>query len=211
MLGDDIYHLIQRSDNEGDLLRVLDVGFPVDQRDGTGWTALHHAAHMGRRDCLATLLEYGADVNARTTREGQTALFLASRGGHLPCLQILHSYHKWALDEMASGAAGSSVMAIAPLLNVADDDSLCEGCQVRRKAWTRVARTSKSTGCGHLSTSQSIGAPLRLLRGCGLGPLTTTFPQYRGGVRALPRTLRLGRHQCTVRLLGSGRDECDGP
>jgi hypothetical protein len=74
----------------------------VDKPDFSGWTALHYAAHMGRTACLSTLLECGADVNARTSREGQTALFLAARGGHLPCVRVLHAYHRWAMAEGTS-------------------------------------------------------------------------------------------------------------
>jgi len=97
MLGNDVYQVIRLGDNEEDVGRVLRVGFPVDSRDSTGWTALHHAAHMGRLSCLSTLLEHQADANART-REGHTPLFLAARNGHLGCLEMLHSYHHWLLS-----------------------------------------------------------------------------------------------------------------
>ena len=54
----------------------------------TAWTALHAAADRGRLESLRHLLGMRADPNLRTA-SGATALSLASRSGHLDCVQAL--------------------------------------------------------------------------------------------------------------------------
>ncbi|KAJ3117476.1 Histone-lysine N-methyltransferase ehmt1 [Nowakowskiella sp. JEL0407] len=49
--------------------------------DGTcdGWTPLHHAAHIGRIECVTLLLDFGTKaINAKTTEGGHTPLVLAT-------------------------------------------------------------------------------------------------------------------------------------
>jgi ankyrin repeat protein len=53
------------------------------------FTALNQAATMNHPQVLKVLLEAGADVNFRTTLEGETALIDAARSGASECVQIL--------------------------------------------------------------------------------------------------------------------------
>lgn len=55
-----------------------------------GWTALHHAAHLGHTAVLGVLLACGqpVDLEARSDHL-QTALMLATQSGHLEIMQIL--------------------------------------------------------------------------------------------------------------------------
>lgn len=56
---------------------------PESAVDGAvGYTALHAAAWHGNREAAAVLLRYGADVNARESRYGETAAGWARRAGH---------------------------------------------------------------------------------------------------------------------------------
>jgi hypothetical protein len=52
---------------------LLARGARVDERDGMGRTALHHAAQAGRRDAAEVLIAHGARVDTRNT-SGQTPL-----------------------------------------------------------------------------------------------------------------------------------------
>lgn len=50
-------------------------------RDERAWTALHYAAFAGHADLVDTLLQAGADINARSTN-GSTVIMMAAREGH---------------------------------------------------------------------------------------------------------------------------------
>lgn len=63
------------------LPNLSQIVYPVDDRDGAGWTPLFNAALKADRDILEALLSAGADVNARTST-GWTALREAQLRGH---------------------------------------------------------------------------------------------------------------------------------
>ena len=52
-------------------------------------TALHVAAYTGSVDCLALLLEAGADKDASTFRQRMTALHFAAENGHMEVVLLL--------------------------------------------------------------------------------------------------------------------------
>ena len=64
------------------LALMLDLGFPVDARDGDndGATALHAAAYHGSADAVRLLLARGADLEARDTTYDSTPLDWAAVG-----------------------------------------------------------------------------------------------------------------------------------
>ncbi|KAA0168955.1 hypothetical protein FNF27_01903 [Cafeteria roenbergensis] len=75
----------------------------------------------GAIDCVETLIEFGADVNARREREMDTALHIASRNGFMPAVErllaasadpTLHSVVGTALHEAAAEGETAAVNAI---------------------------------------------------------------------------------------------------
>ena len=50
---------------------LLAAGAKVDTVDNLGFTSLHHAAARGVSDSVQLLLDHGADVNSRTTRDAE--------------------------------------------------------------------------------------------------------------------------------------------
>ena len=74
------------------LLRLIERGVNVLQKDRKGYSALHLAALNGHTDCVRLLIEHGADVNEFTypyDRNGYTPLMLAAEKGHLQAVQVL--------------------------------------------------------------------------------------------------------------------------
>lgn len=92
--------------------------------DEAGATALIMAVlgrAPGAMDCVDTLIEFGADVNARREREMDTALHIASRNGFMPAVErllaagvdpTLHSVVGTALHEAAAEGETAAVQAI---------------------------------------------------------------------------------------------------
>lgn len=72
------------------ILRALHThGADVDARDKGNYTALHHAAMLGKPDSISALVEAGADVNATNPDNGCTALHWAARNGHSKAMVAL--------------------------------------------------------------------------------------------------------------------------
>jgi CDK inhibitor PHO81 len=83
-------HLVARSGQSSELLLLLkDHGGDLNQKDKLyQWTPLFHAASEGRVNCLRTLLENGADVQA-LDEKGLSAMYYATWEGHLECMDLL--------------------------------------------------------------------------------------------------------------------------
>jgi CDK inhibitor PHO81 len=83
-------HLVARSSDSSELLLLLKQhGADLNQRDKLySWTPLFHAASEGRVQCLQTLLQSGADVNA-LDEKGLTALYYATWEGKVQCMNLL--------------------------------------------------------------------------------------------------------------------------
>ena len=62
--GDPLLHWMAIEDFAAGVATLLDLGVPVDGRDETGQTALHHAVRLGRFGIVRMLLQRGADPNA---------------------------------------------------------------------------------------------------------------------------------------------------
>ena len=92
------------------LLRLIEHGVDVLQKDEHGYSALHLAALNGHTDCVRLLIDHGADVNEFTypydsngfsrdpftddfsrpfDNPGCTPLLLAAENGHLQTVQVL--------------------------------------------------------------------------------------------------------------------------
>ena len=66
--------------------------FSFSTQDGTGWTALHHAAANGQETVIQLLLSHGADSRGGgdgRTDGGETALSLACDGSHTGVVRAL--------------------------------------------------------------------------------------------------------------------------
>ena len=64
------------------------MGAEVDVSDAYGGTPLMFAAKMGASDLIRMFLELNADIN-QEDKSGNTALLLASAGGHIAAVRIL--------------------------------------------------------------------------------------------------------------------------
>ena len=63
----------------------------LDETDGDGKTAVHHACDHGFTSCLKILIRHGANIRIHDN-EGRTALHLSIITDHLKCLKILLKY-----------------------------------------------------------------------------------------------------------------------
>ncbi len=82
MYPDDFIASRYSSAKSSDAESVLEAGAEVNVRDNKGWTALMYAIVNENRGIIRLLLGAGADVTAKGTKDGQTALKLAeSKGG----------------------------------------------------------------------------------------------------------------------------------
>ncbi|KAG9271039.1 ankyrin repeat domain-containing protein 50-like [Astyanax mexicanus] len=116
--------IVRRALQREDSVRaLLDSGVSVNRTDPSdGQTLLSTAAHAGLVDIVALLLCRGADPSL-SDHQGQTALTLVARQGHIGVLQILL---EWAQDQ------GTDTPAVQALLEHADSDGWTA---LRSAAW----------------------------------------------------------------------------
>jgi ankyrin repeat protein len=81
---------VMKADSK-DVLAQLRKGANPNEQDSRGMTALMIAAERGHTAIVQTLLDQGADIQAKEARQGRTALFLAVAHGHTPVVQALLS------------------------------------------------------------------------------------------------------------------------
>lgn len=67
---------------------LIDAGADVEEKDGRGRTALHHAAYRGDIKVVSLLLDRGADPTA-TDNTGATAAHHAARSGQVETIRVL--------------------------------------------------------------------------------------------------------------------------
>lgn len=79
---------MQKSDVQMVKLLVEKGGADVQVQDYAGWSVLHIAAERNLPSMVTYLLANGADVKLRD-EYGLTPILVASRAGHLACLQSL--------------------------------------------------------------------------------------------------------------------------
>jgi hypothetical protein len=90
---------------------MLDLGFPVDARDGDdGATALHAAAYSGNAPAVRLLLDRGADIEARDATWNSTPIEWAAVGsGERPAG---HPHPDWTTAVQILLEAGASAADI---------------------------------------------------------------------------------------------------
>lgn len=82
---------LTKAAGEGDVevvIRQLDSGMNINQRDIRGFTALHEAAWKGQSNVVRILLERGADFKIRSN-EGLNPLQYAALRGHVDVVRLL--------------------------------------------------------------------------------------------------------------------------
>jgi len=90
------------------LADLLDRGFPVDDRDDLGGTALHHAAQAGDAEAVRRLVEAGADAGA-VDAHGRTPADLAAGAGHHDLAATLRPAGAATAGAEASGPQGGRI------------------------------------------------------------------------------------------------------
>ncbi|XP_035739588.1 ankyrin repeat domain-containing protein 39-like [Vespa mandarinia] len=86
-----IWYAAQYNDKDK-VERFLKKGISADIEDSAGYTALHYAARNGYYQICEMLLQYGANVNARTRCGQATALHRAATQGHDRVVESLLKY-----------------------------------------------------------------------------------------------------------------------
>ncbi|XP_034703760.1 serine/threonine-protein phosphatase 6 regulatory ankyrin repeat subunit A-like [Vitis riparia] len=76
-----------RTEELASLVKLVGSG-PLDFRDNEGRTALHLAVSKGNIQCARTLVEAGADKDAKS-KDGRTALYRAASNGDRPMAEML--------------------------------------------------------------------------------------------------------------------------
>jgi ankyrin repeat protein len=77
-----------KANHLGELVRLLDAGWPIDERDHRGYAPLMLAAYAGNLEALELLLARGADPNT-VDLFGNTVLMGAAFKGHVAIVQRL--------------------------------------------------------------------------------------------------------------------------
>jgi ankyrin repeat protein len=129
---------------------LLKQGAQVEARDMDGWTALHYATaggdgplsgkSMSHREALETLLDAGANINARTTK-GDVALTLAARKGQVEWVRVLIDR---GADVNAKDSVGSTALIDAAQFGHSDE----EATEVVRMLLSAGADVSVKDGLG---------------------------------------------------------------
>lgn len=104
-------------DDDVDALRALIASEGADkvmaQKNRDGWTPLHQAAFAGASDCVALLLESGADVACKDN-DGDTPAHYASAQGHPEVVEALLNSKKGGVRLFAiTDNDGESVIDVA--------------------------------------------------------------------------------------------------
>ena len=149
------------SENRPDILkRLIEEGKPVQDNGILGWTALHHAAFLGRTECLRILLnkECGIDdkaLNESMERDRPTPLMAAC--ANLPrskdCIKILCENKADQRVTYIYGQEGTSYIFRVTALHIA----------ITRKPDLEIVKLLVSSGADVNATTYGIRDPMRHL------------------------------------------------
>ena len=180
-------HRACESGELGTALWCLSVGADVDSVDGMGRTASHKAAFGDRVDCLAALLDAGANPKVSDLL-GRTPLFVAANEGQRRCVELLTP----CSDLGARDAMGNhAYLAAATSWKIAPGDSF---------DW--ILRLGEAMGSGLSEADRFASMRLAAGRGC-VGMLATMVAPGDD-----PGPCRSGRRRSLVAAAESGSAEC---
>lgn len=113
---------------------LLKEGTDIHQKDEQGWAPIHHAASQGNMEMITLLLQYNADINAKTLCDANspdyeyrndhyTPLLAATRYGQLEAIQYLieHGAHVNDKEDLGNtalhfAASSGNIQTVAYLL-----------------------------------------------------------------------------------------------
>lgn len=109
--GANMLHMAAELGHIGLVQRLIEAGIPIDGRDLEGSTALNYAlrTHGDRQQMVSTLIEHGADVNARRV-SGTTAAMIA---GYLGQFDTFDRLIAAGADPLAHDNEGCNVFTAA--------------------------------------------------------------------------------------------------
>lgn len=146
---------LQKSAAKGDIGTVkamLNKGTDLHARNLGGHTALMSAAWRGQTTMVQTLLENGAEVNARQTYSGATALSYAALKGHTAVVQMLLEN---GADVNADGGTALMVAANADHTAVVEV-LLRNGAKVNARDANGRTALMAAARAGHNATVQAL-------------------------------------------------------
>eukprot|EP01043_Picozoa_sp_COSAG02_P031911 COSAG02_NODE_2107_length_9809_cov_114.047786_3_plen_309_part_00 len=104
-------HLAVAAGDLEDVVRILDEGADIEERDSNGENALMHAAWEGHAEIAQLLVDKGIDKNNQD-RGGDYPLLFAAFRGHLPIVQLLCNSGGMEPDLQNMGGFTSLMMAV---------------------------------------------------------------------------------------------------
>ncbi|MBR1404292.1 MAG: ankyrin repeat domain-containing protein [Treponema sp.] len=97
-----IHIAVQRNVGKKTLTQLLNMGYPVSQRNGKGMTALNEAVAKDQKNLALVLLEYGADPYA-ATNTGENALTAVFKTKNIDILDAIVKYNSTKTDRQGDG------------------------------------------------------------------------------------------------------------
>lgn len=92
-----VHIAVEKNVNPATLTMLIDMGFPVSQRNGKGMTPLYNAVSKNQKKLALTLLERGADPFIATIN-GDSALTNAFKNGNIEILDAIVKYNARKTD-----------------------------------------------------------------------------------------------------------------
>jgi ankyrin repeat protein len=88
--------------------------YNLDQRDQSGWNALHHACHQGTIECVKVLVEEAEIPINALTNSNNSPLHTAAKNGHLSiCKYMIEHAKPEKANVLLTGLEGETPMETA--------------------------------------------------------------------------------------------------
>ena len=187
-LGESVLMQAAADDMSPSTLRLLiRAGSFINRATPEGFTALIRAAQFGNVDCLRTLLDARADIDAPHLATRKTALHLAAQNGHADCVEAL----------LGAGAAvdAPSRDGSTPLVIAAEFGSLAcvrallrAGAEVNRRTEDGTTAVALAAKGGHAECVRALRAAGAVVGAAGGGEQVAMDGAAEGGAAGATRT-----------------------